>query len=144
MTRRWRMCWALALGLCLCLPASAALFAQESRGTILGRVADESDAAMPGVTVEVVNVEDRRGRQRGDERAGQLPGAAAQRRHLQGHLQPGGVLDPGEGRPHAARGGPVDGGRRDEGGRHLRVGHGHGRGARRSTPHRPRSARSSS
>ena len=46
--------WALAFG--LCLVATLTMHAQESRGTVLGRAADESGAAMPGVTVEVVNV----------------------------------------------------------------------------------------
>jgi hypothetical protein len=49
--------WArLALAIGLCLVASSGLRAQEARGTILGRVSDESNAAMPGVGVEVVNV----------------------------------------------------------------------------------------
>jgi hypothetical protein len=45
---------ALAVG--FCLSAAWPAHAQEARGTILGRAADESGAALPGVTVEVVNV----------------------------------------------------------------------------------------
>jgi len=53
MTRQPWVGWAVALGLCLF--ASSALYAQESRGTILGRVTDATSLAIPGVTVEAVN-----------------------------------------------------------------------------------------
>ena len=41
----------------LCLAGSSALRAQEARGTILGRVVDATEAAMPGVTVDAVNIQ---------------------------------------------------------------------------------------
>lgn len=42
--------------LLVCLVLACALSAQEFRGTILGRVTDPSGAAVPGATVEVVNL----------------------------------------------------------------------------------------
>ena len=47
----------IAVVLTLCLAGSPALRAQEARGTILGRVVDATEAALPGVTVEAVNIQ---------------------------------------------------------------------------------------
>jgi hypothetical protein len=46
----------------LCL-AAATLAAQDTRGTILGRVVDPSGAAIPGVTVTVTNTDTNAGNQ---------------------------------------------------------------------------------
>ena len=54
MTRERWVGWALAI--CLCLFGWSVVYAQESRGTILGMVIDSTNAAIPGVTVEAVNV----------------------------------------------------------------------------------------
>ena len=53
--RRSSFGWGLAVA--LSLVTGSFLHAQESRGTILGRVTDESNAVIPGVTVEAFNVE---------------------------------------------------------------------------------------
>ncbi len=55
---QWRgAAGAPVLLLMLCLSAANVLFAQETRGTILGRVLDPSGGVIPGVTVVVTNAE---------------------------------------------------------------------------------------
>jgi hypothetical protein len=53
--RRLSFGWGLAVA--LSLVTGPFLHAQESRGTILGRVTDESNAVIPGVAVEAFNIE---------------------------------------------------------------------------------------
>ena len=47
----------VALVLALCLALTAPLAAQESRGTIFGRITDPQGAAVPNVEVLIVNVD---------------------------------------------------------------------------------------
>ena len=48
---------AIAAAGCLLVPLTPRLHAQEARGTLQGRVSDESGGVVPGAAVEVVNTE---------------------------------------------------------------------------------------
>ena len=77
------------LGLMMLLVATlhGVASAQETTGTITGVASDQTGAVLPGVTVTVKNIADRRAQDRRHQREPALHRAAAAARRLRSHLR---------------------------------------------------------